>query len=54
LVGLLLAFANGALNRRHLAARASTEDSLSTLAVETNVLTPVAAIVEAPVDGSLA
>jgi spermidine/putrescine transport system permease protein len=29
LVGLLLALANGLLNRRHLAARATTEDALA-------------------------
>lgn len=53
LVGLLLAFANGALNRRHLAARASTEDSLSILAVDINVLTPVSAMVDTPAQTTL-
>jgi spermidine/putrescine transport system permease protein len=35
-VGLLLALANGVLNRRHLAARAATEDDVTQVLVERN------------------
>jgi spermidine/putrescine transport system permease protein len=35
-VGLLLALANGVLNRRHLAARAATEDDVTQVLVEKN------------------
>ena len=36
LPGLLLALANGVLNRRHLAARAATEDDVTQVLVEKN------------------